>query len=374
MLGVASLIITLSILNGFEQTIHNNVVSFTAHLQLFGFQNQTLPEPESVVRTIQERYPEVMAIAPYVSREGMARSEENVEGILVKGVDPEQDISAARSRLVDGAYDLAERQSGLQSVIIGRRLAEKLEVGVGDRILLYGLGGSTISLSQTRVLQVTVRGLYETGMAEYDGSIVYIHLRNAQRLFQIGRTVSGFDILVHDTRTLEKLARDIPEQLGYPFYARTMYQQYRNLFTWIELQKKPIPIILGLIIIVATVNIVGTLLMMVMEKAQEIGTLRTLGMSKRTVVRIFQWKGIMIGVVGTLLGDAIAFVLCWLELRYHFFPLPSGVYFMTHVPIDMSVWDFGLVSTLALVMCFAASIFPARMAAGLDPIRTLRFS
>ncbi|MEK6650084.1 MAG: ABC transporter permease, partial [Bacteroidota bacterium] len=236
-LGVAALIITLSILNGFERTIHENVVSFTAHLQLFAFQNQMLPEPENAIRSVMERYPEVAAMAPYVSREGMARSERDVDGILIKGVDPTNDISAARTRLVEGAYDLAERDSGLQSVIVGKRLSEKLGVAVGDRILLYALGGSAVSLSQARILQVTVRGVYETGMADYDGSVVYMDLRNAQRLFQIGRTVSGFDILVNDLSTLEQLARDIPEQLGYPYYARTMYQQYRNLFTWIQLQK-----------------------------------------------------------------------------------------------------------------------------------------
>jgi lipoprotein-releasing system permease protein len=302
----------------------------------------------------------------------MIRSDRTAEGIVIKGVDPERDISAAKTRLVSGVYDIAERDSGLQSVIIGRRLAERLGVGIGDRVLLFGLGGTTVSLSQTRILQVIVRGIY--GMAEYDGSYVYLHLRNAQRLLQVGRTVSGYDLLVHDVATVDRLAREIPEDLGYPYYARTMFQQYRNLFTWIELQKKPIPIILGLIIIVATVNIVGTLLMMVLEKAKEVGTLRTLGMSRRTIVKIFQWKGMLIGLAGTAAGNIVAYVLCWIELKYRFFPLPSGVYFMTHVPIEMSVWDFLLVSGSALVMCYLASMFPARVAASLDPIKTLRFS
>lgn len=372
--GVAALIITLSILNGFERTIHQNVVAFTAHLQLFAFQNQMLPEPEQTIRTVMERYPEVASMAPYVTREGMARSDRDVDGVVIKGVDPTNDISAARTRLVEGSYDIAERDTGLQSVIVGKRLAEKLGVHVGDRILLYALGGPTVSLSQARILQLTIRGIYETGMADYDGSIVYIDLRNAQRLFQIGRTVSGFDILVNDVASLESLSRDLPERLGYPYYARTMYQQYRNLFTWIQLQKKPIPVILGLIIIVATVNIIGTLLMMVMEKSREVGTLRTLGMNRKTLVKIFLWKGMIIGIAGTALGNLIAFLVCWIELTYRVFPLPSGVYFMTHVPIEMSLWDFGLVSILSIFMSYLASVFPARVAATLDPIRTLRFS
>jgi lipoprotein-releasing system permease protein len=153
-----------------------------------------------------------------------------------------------------------------------------------------------------------------------------------------------------------------------------MYQSYRNLFTWIELQKKPIPIILGLIIIVATVNIFGTLLMMVMEKSRQIGTLRTLGMKQRELVRIFQTQGVLIGVIGTVLGNVFAFAICWVELRYRVLPLPSGIYFMTHVPIELSLLNFGLVSLVALLMCYLASVLPARFAAKLDPIEMLRFS
>ncbi len=373
-LGVASLIITLSILDGFEKTIKQNVVSFTADMQLFGFSNQLLPNPDRTMKTVLEHYPEITAIAPYVTREAMIRCDQGIQGIVVKGVDPSNDISAAKTKIVDGTYDLDERESGIQTCILGKRLAEQLGASVGSRVLLYGLGGTTISLSQARIMQMEVRGIYETGMAEFDGSYVYVNMRNAQRLFQIGNTVSGFDILVSDLNRLETLAHDIPADLGYPFYAQTMYRMHRNLFTWVELQKKPIPIILGLIIIVATVNIIGTLLMMVMEKSAEIGVLRTLGLDRKRLTQIFLLQGMLIGVVGTLLGNLIAFGICWLELRYRFFPLPSGIYFMTHVPIDLSVFNFVVVSGSALLMCFFSSMIPARFASTLDPIKTLRFS
>jgi lipoprotein-releasing system permease protein len=373
-LGVASLVITLSILDGFEKTIKNNVVSFTAHMQLFGFDNQVLNEPEKAMQKVLEHYPEVREIAPYVSREGMIRSASEVEGVLIKGVDPSNDISAAKTRLVEGKYDLEEHEMGLQGVIIGKRLAEKIGLGIGGKVVVYALGGTALSLAQTRIMQFQVRGIYETGMAEYDGTFVYINIKSAQRLFQIGKAVSGFDVMVNDLTKLEKLAQDIPMDLGYPYFARTVYQMYRNLFTWVDLQKKPIPIILGLIVIVATVNIMGTLLMMVLEKAKEVGALRTLGMKKKQIARIFVSQGMIIGVVGTLLGDAIAYGLCWLELTYRLIPLPSGIYFMTHVPIDLSMFNFLLVSSAALAMCFLSSLVPARLAARLDPVQTLRFA
>ena len=374
MLGVASLIITLSILDGFEKTIKENVVSFTAHMQLFAFENQVVPDADRTIKHVLEHYPEVTAIAPYVTREAMIRFDKRIEGVVVKGVDPSNDISAAKTKTIEGKYDLDERQTGVQTCILGKRLAEELGAHVGDRILLYGLGGTTISLSEARIMQMQVAGIYETGMAEFDGTYVYVNMRNAQRLFQIGSDVSGFDILVNDLSKLETLAHDIPADLGYPYYAQTMYTMHRNLFTWIDLQKKPIPIILGLIIIVATVNIIGTLLMMVMEKSSAIGTLRTLGLDRKRVVQIFLLQGLLIGVVGTALGNIVAYGLCWLELHYRFFPLPSGIYFMTHVPIDLSFLNFFIVSGAALLMCFLSSILPARLASTLDPIRILRFT
>lgn len=372
-LGVAALIITLSVLGGFEHTIKENVISFTAHLQLVGFQNQLLTNAPLSMEVVLSEFPEVRNIAPYISREGMIRSSGATDGVLIKGVDPRNDISAAKTRLVEGAYNLEKKERGAEGIILGRRLAQKLEVGVGDRVMLMSLGGSSVTLSQTRVMQFEVRGLYETGMAEYDETYAYVNLTNAQRLFAVGPMVSGFDVLLYDIDSLDNIARRLPERLGYPYYGRTTYQMNRNLFTWIELQKKPIPIIIGLIIIVATVNIIGTLLMMVMEKGKEIGILRALGTGQKTLMNIFLTQGMFIGIVGVILGNIIAFVLCWLEMKYRILSLPSGIYFMTHVPIDLNVANFLIVSLLALLMCFLSSIVPSRIAARRDPIRLIKF-
>ena len=372
-LGVAALIITLSVLSGFERTIKENVVSFTAHMQLIAFQNQLLSNPTQAMQLVKSRYPEVLEMAPYLSREGMIRSAAATDGVLIKGVDPKNDISAAKQRLVEGAYRLGVREKGVEAIILGRRLAQKLEVHVGDRILLLSLGGSSLSLSQTRVMQFEVMGLYETGMADYDETYVYVNIRNAQRLFAVGPMVSGFDILVTDLDKLGSLARQIPEELGYPYYARTTYQMNRNLFTWIELQKKPIPIIIGLIVVVATVNIVGTLLMMVMEKSKEVGILRAIGTNRKKIMHIFLIQGMFIGVLGTIFGNVLAFVLCWLEMKYSVISLPAGIYYMTHVPIDMNIASFAIVSALTLIMCFLSSLIPSRLAANRDPVRMIRF-
>lgn len=368
-LGVSALIITLSILNGFETTIKENVVSFTAHLELIGFSGMPLKNPDFALKRISERFPQVTHAAPFVAREAMVRSDADIEGVMLKGVDPETDISAARTRIVEGTYNL-----GSNGIIIGRSLAQKLEVGIGDRLLLFGLGGTSLSLSETRIMQFVVSAIYETGMADYDMTYTYVDIRNAQRLFQMGEAVSGIDLLVTDTSLLPKLVEEIPSDLGYPYYARSMHQLYRNLFTWIELQKRPIPLILGLIIIVASVNVIGTLLMMVMEKTKDIGVLKTLGVRSRTVLRIFLLQGVLIGTFGTLLGNVLGYGLAWIEKEYQLISLPSSVYFMTHVPILFDPADFILVSSLAFVLSVVSAYIPARLATKLDPVQLLRFS
>jgi len=219
-----------------------------------------------------------------------------------------------------------------------------------------------------------VTGIYETGMAEYDMSYAYVHIRNAQRLFQMGTAVSGIDLLVRDTGELPKLVEEIPADLGYPYYARSMHQMYRNLFAWIELQKQPIPLIIALIVIVAAVNVLGTLIMMVMEKTKDIGVLKTLGADGPTIQKVFLSQGILIGALGTALGNVLGFTLAWLELNYQLISLPSTVYFMSHVPIRFEVLDFVQVSAAAFGLSVIASYLPARLATQLDPVRLLRFS
>lgn len=373
-LGVASLIITLAILEGFEKTIKENVVSFTAHMQLFGFSNQPLQNPDFALERVKKKFPEVKKMSPYVSREAMIRSEAEIDGILLKGIDPENDISAAQSRLIKGSYDFSDRQGRLQPIIIGKQLAERLEVEIGQPILVFALGGLSLTMSETRVMQFEVVGIFETGMAEYDATYAYVNITSAQRFFQLGRAVTGFDILVDDLEFLKRLVDEIPADLGYPYYARTMHQMYRNLFAWVELQKKPVPIILGLIIIVAIVNIIGTLLMMVMEKSKDIGVLRTLGANQKLIQRIFLAQGMLIGFVGTAFGNILAYGLIWLEMEYNFISLPSGIYYMSVVPFEPLLYHFFLVSGIALILCYLCSLIPAKVATRLDPILLLRFA
>jgi len=372
-LGTAALIIALSVLGGFEREITEKVVGFTSHVQILGFQNQPLRNYPRNARIMQDSIPSVRAVAPFVSREALIRSREGVDGIFLKGVDPLNDISTTRNYIIGGKYDLEHEQGSLPKVVVGRKLAAKLALEVGDKATVFGVGRG-MELGQLRVMQFRVSGIYESGMAEYDDIHAFTTLRDAQTLFQVGNAVTGYDLLLTRVDSAEVVAARVQDLLGYPHYGRTVFQTYRNLFTWIELQKKPVPIILGLIIIVATVNIIGTLLMMVLGKTREIGILASLGATRWGISKIFLRQGFVIAIIGTLLGNLVAFCLCHAQQEWRFLSLPSDIYFMTSVPILLSADFFLLVSAVSLMLCLFCSLIPARLAARMDPVQAIRFA
>ncbi|MGE5315066.1 MAG: ABC transporter permease [Acidobacteriota bacterium] len=373
MLGVGALIITLTILNGFEKEIKEKVIGFTTHIQVTGFQNQTLSNYAEARRKVLRSVPNVQGISPFAAKEGMVRLGSNIEGIMVKGLDPSSDVSSARKYVVAGTFDLTSADTSIASCVIGKKLASRLQAKLGDTLIVFGLRGSYNAMQPPRIMPFVVKGMYESGMAEYDDLYFFVSMKAAQDLFLFGDAASGFDVMLHDVTQADETAKEIMELLGYPYYARTLFQLYRNLFTWIELQKEPIPIVLGLIIIVAVVNIIGTLLMVVLEKKHQIGILLSMGASKPGIKKIFLYEGIAIGMVGTLLGNMFGYGVCWLQYHFQFFSLPSSIYFMTTVPILFRWQDSVIVSAIAVVLTVLASWIPAMLASRLDPIQSIRF-
>ncbi|MBI5473977.1 MAG: ABC transporter permease [Ignavibacteriae bacterium] len=372
-LGTAALIIALAVLGGFEREITEKVIGFTSHVQVIGFHNQPLGDYAKNVLRIENESPLITAVQPYIAREALIRSKESVDGILLKGVDPARDISAVRKYIVLGSYNIEHVVGALPNIVIGRKLANRLVLTVGDKVAVFATGTST-DLSRMRVMQFRVAGIYESGMADYDDVYAFTSLKDAQLLFQYRNTISGYDILLSQVDSAEVVADQLQSRLRYPHYARTVFDNYRNLFSWIELQKKPVPIILGLIIIVATVNIIGTLLMVVIGKTREIGILRSLGASRRGIAGVFVRQGIWIGIVGTLVGNLFAFTLCYAEQQLHFLSLPSDIYFMTSVPILLRPEYFMIVSGISIALCYLCSLLPALLASRIDPIRAIRFA
>jgi lipoprotein-releasing system permease protein len=372
-LGVAALIITLTILAGFEHEIKSKVAGFTTHIQVTGFQSQTFKNYDSAAERMRSSIDEIEAVGPFVAKEGMVSFGSDVEGVLVKGVEPANDITTAKNYIIEGTYDLHREKSQIAACAIGKKLLVKLHARCGDTIAVFGLTGSYYEMRQPKIVPFVVAAVYESGMSEYDDVYLFTDITAAQELFNVGPAATGFDVLLKDIDTAPEVAEKIQDLMGYPYYPRTLFQLYRNLFTWIELQKQPVPIILGLIILVATVNIIGTMLMVVMEKTNQIGILKSMGASNADIKKIFLFEGLFIGLTGTILGDLFAFVVCWTQQTFHYFSLNSSIYFMTQVPILFHWQNFALVSVIAFLLCMLAAYIPSAIAARLDPIRSIRF-
>jgi lipoprotein-releasing system permease protein len=375
MIGTATLIIALTILGGFEKTITEKVIGFGSHIRVQGFQAQNFHNYRFEMEKIKNKIPEVIQISPFVGKEAMIKSRSGIDGVYVNGIDSENDFSNTRSQIIKGAFNLdVDPLTGLNKILIGNKLANKLKLDVGDKIIVLGVNGLPSPLNLPKIIQFQISGIYETGMSEYDDINVYISLSASQNLFQIGDAITGFNIKVSNPQFASEVSNKLMVIMGYPYYARTFFQIYRTLFTWVELQKKPIPIILGLIIAVATFNIIGTLLMVVMEKTNEIGILKAIGADSGKIIKIFIMEGVFIGIVGTILGNVLAFVLCWLQLNYRVLSLPSAIYYMDTVPIYMQWSQFILVSSISLALCICATLIPSYFASKLNPINSIRFS
>ncbi|NNG26111.1 MAG: ABC transporter permease, partial [Ignavibacteriaceae bacterium] len=218
-----------------------------------------------------------------------------------------------------------------------------------------------------------VAGIFESGMKKYDDSYAYISLKAAQELFSIGDNITGYDIKLGNISKIDSLTRFLGRTLRYPHAVRSIYQVHRNIFTWIELQKKPIPIVLALIILVAVFNIIGTLLMIVLEKTNAVGILKSVGAKRRQIVIIFLFQGIVLGIAGILLGNTLAIVLMEIQFKFNVITLPSSVYFMSTVPLLLSVDTFILVSVITFLLCITASVIPSLIASRIRPLASLRF-
>ena len=373
-LGVATLIIALSVLNGFEKTLTDKVVNFDSHIKITSFQNilpnykSTLPKLDNYLKDFNP------TIVPFASNLAIVGKGKIKEGLNIIGISKDSPKPPFIRDIVKGRFVLSDSNSNL--IVIGKNLADKLFLNVGDNVTVFALNNDQLpsATNPPNIEIFQVSGIFESGMAEYDDTYAYIELETAQKLFGIGDNITGYNIRLGNISKLDSLARLLSKKLRYPSFVRTVYQLHNNIFTWIDLQKKPIPIILGLIIIVAVFNIIGTLLMVVLEKTNSIGVLKSLGAKRKQIVSIFIIQGITLAVTGIILGITLATVLMELQLRLDVIKIPSSVYFMSKVPILISTNVYLLVSAITLILCILASVIPSFIASRIRPIESLRFS
>jgi lipoprotein-releasing system permease protein len=371
--GVTALLLSLAIVRGFSREIQSKITGVGAHVKVESYmQGEPLGEASSKSRQL-EAMDGVTGVVPVVQDVVLLRrSADAIDGVVLLGSDRPADY--LRENVVAGSFDL--QGTDKPGLVVGRQLARRLGLEVGQRLTLFSMrsGGSARSVRRPRVQQVEVTGIYQTSLTNIDDVYVFSSLATARRITGVAEgRVSYFDVSLSDLSRADSVAARVEESMGFPVAARTIYQQYSGLFAWIDLQENIIPLVIGVIVLVAAFNIVGALLMLILEKTREIGVLQSLGASGRLVKRLFLVLGLLIGTVGTAIGSGLALTLGLLQQRFQIIPLPAEAYFMTSAPVELNLIDFVLVGGVTLALCALAAYIPARVAARVEPVRAIRF-
>ena len=376
-LGVAALLLALAIVRGFSEEIEEKIVGFGAHIQVSSYvQDEPLDQGASLRRQLREMKG-VSSVSPVVEQPVLLRySEDAIDGVVLLGMDRLPSYLGKRVEAGGSAVD--GEKGGEPGLVVGREMATRLGLAVGDRVTAFALqqgeSGMSMGGQRPRVEQFRIRGIYDTSLQDIDDVYVFSSTAVARELGSLAApSVSRFNVTVSDPSRIDSLAAQIENRFGFPVSARTVYQQYAGLFAWVDLQQSIIPLVIGVIVIVAAFNIIGTLLMLILEKTREIGILKGLGTSGRTLKRLFLVLGVLIGVVGTSLGAALALTFALLQQQFGLVSLPAEAYYMTTAPIALNPLDFLLVAVVTVFLCGAAAYIPARVAARVEPVKAIRF-
>src|SRR5512134_1890882 len=379
-LGVAALIVVLSVMNGFQKELRARILGVASHVQITGLENR-LPDWPAIA-ALAGRHPEVVAAAPYVMGQAMLAFEHRVQGALIRGILPEQEAKVAEIAEHMRAGALTDLRPGEFGIVLGSELARALGVRLGEKVVLIAPQGQVTPAGVIpRLKQFTVAGIFEVGMFEYDSGLALVHLEDAQKLFQLGDAVSGLRLRLDDLFAARNVARDLTAQLGRDFYATDWTRSHANFFRAVEIEKRVMFIILTLIVAVAAFNIVSTLVMLVTDKQADIAILRTLGAAPASILQIFVVQGAMIGVIGTLLGVVGGVLLGWnvdtvvpaIENTLGFKFLSKDVYYISDLPSDVQLRDVVTIGLVSLAMSFVATLYPSWRAARVNPAEALRY-
>jgi lipoprotein-releasing system permease protein len=380
MLGVATLIVVLSVMNGFERELRNRILAVTAHATISGLEGP-LPDWQALQRRLQARAG-VAAVVPYVESQAMLMHDARMAGASVRGVLPEEERRATglAQRITQGS--LAQLESGSFATILGSALAKELQVGVGDSVILIAPEGSATPTGVVpRMRRFRVVGLFESGMYEFDRGLALVHMADAALLFRTGAGVTGLRLAFTDPLRAPSQVRAAALSLGGPgYYVDDWTQNHANFFRSIEITKSMMFLILLMIVAVAAFNIVATLVMIVKEKQTDIAILRTLGAGPRNILLTFAIQGVLIGLAGTLLGAILGTLLAHnleqlvasLEHLLGTQFLDARVYYMSDLPAYVEGWDVFKVCAVAFVLCALATVYPAWRAARTAPAEALR--
>ncbi len=385
-LGVAALIVVLSVMNGFQQELRTRILGVASHLQVTGSQNR-LDDWQAVADVVNQQ-PKVVASAPFVNAQAMLSHGQAVHGVMVRGVKPDLENTVADLGQHMRMGELTDLVPGEFGIVLGTDLAYSLGVRMGDKLVVMAPQGQfTPTGVVPRLKQFTVIGIFEIGMYEYDAGLALIHLEDAAKLYRMGDAVSGVRLKLDDLFDAPRISYQMQvdlntqsQQVG-GYYVTDWTQRHANFFQAVQLEKRVMFIILTLIVAVAAFNIVSTLVMAVTDKRADIAILKTLGASPGSIMRIFVIQGALIGLIGTAVG-AVAGVLIamnidtiipFIEELLHVKFLSKDVYYISDLPSQVIWSDVIWIVVISIVLSLLATLYPSWKASQIQPAEALRY-
>ena len=375
-LGVAALVVVLGVYNGLTTDMRDKILGANAHGIVMSYMPDAFADHPELLGEVLKT-PGVTGATPFIYTEVMLSAGKGVKGLVLRGIDPKTapSVLTMLRKMKRGSIARLSQTEGLPGIIIGEELAKRIGLGIGSRVnLLSPSGQKTAAGFQPRIRAFEVAAIFKTGMFEYDSSLAFVTLDACRDVLGLDPGfLSGIEITVDDVFKADVIAQRISSIVGSPFYARNWMEMNANLFAALKLEKIGMFILLAMVVLIGSFSIVATLVMLVMEKTKDIAVMLSMGATRRTIRRIFMLQGTIIGFVGTLLGYALGLTVGYLLKRYQFIKLPENVYTLDHLPIIITLSDVLIIGAAAMLLCFLATLYPARQASRLKPAEALRY-
>ena len=363
--GVSALLITLFILNGFERVISEKISQFDGHIRISHFLNEPIESSVTTLDSIMNAYKGEFIYSSFIQGPALLRKGKSAEGIILEGIDSKR-VKYIEDILVEGSFKI-----DANNIIIGQSLAEKLDLNIGQEIILFD--AFTLKSANKRLKKFKINGLFHSGMSEYDNSLAFTSINNANYLFSMKKKVSGHILNLKKPNNYKSLSKLLSNQLPYPYMVMSWKEKNRALFKWMDIQRLPILIIFGLITFVGLVNIISALAMIIIDKTRQIGILKSLGLSKQKINQIFLIKGFIIGFAGSLIGSSFAVLIAFIQNNYKLIQVPEDIYFMDFIPLDVNFSNILIVSITVSIVCMLASLWPSLRAGKIEPSAALKY-
>ena len=371
--GVAALITTLSVMNGFQTDIKDKIIGAQSHILIFGRMSEQTYKKN--IQTV-EKLPLVQAAAPHIYGQAILTYAGQSVGLIIRGLDPEQErkINSLADSVEEGSFTPDWPQDAPPPLVLGSELAANLGADIGDDVVLISPQSISTSAGMfPKMKKFRVSGLLRTGYYEFDNTIAYTLLPHASDFLGLRQGTTGIAVKLHNINDADKAAEQIKDAIGRGYSVRTFAQLNSTLYAALKLEKTMMFIILFLIIGVASLNIAGNLILLGTEKLRDIGIMRAMGASPRMIRKVFMWEAMVIAGLGIVLGLLLACLLCWIIATFNIVELPGDIYYLTKVPVRMQLWDIVAVVGGSCLICFVAGLYPAVKASRVHPTDAIRY-